>query len=153
MYVHDIKLAGQKQNIDPLWKVLLKEVDLGEPTSFLDRVYLGCTQRNAKRAKILSTITETCLNPRSQQEQKKSYHVQGNLTQTSPHGPVMWKVMQRNVWSDIVSWRTKHTSNCRKSRLHALMTIKSMKKKWDLLENCQKYALKNFIVFGTYWKT
>ena len=28
-----------------MWKVLNKEVDLGEPTSFLDHVYMGCTQR------------------------------------------------------------------------------------------------------------
>ena len=34
MYVDDIKLAGKKQNIDPMWKVLNKEVVLGEPTSF-----------------------------------------------------------------------------------------------------------------------
>ena len=39
------KLAGKKQYLDPMWKVLNKEVDLGEPTSFLDHVYLGCTQR------------------------------------------------------------------------------------------------------------
>ena len=45
MYVDDIKLAGKQQNINPMWKVLNKEVDLGEPTSFLDHVYLGCTQR------------------------------------------------------------------------------------------------------------
>ena len=44
VYVDDIKLAGKKQNLDPMWKVLNKEVDLGEPTSFLDHVYLGCTQ-------------------------------------------------------------------------------------------------------------
>ena len=42
--VDDIKLTGKKQNIDPMWKVLNKEVDLGEPTSFLDHVHLGCTQ-------------------------------------------------------------------------------------------------------------
>ena len=41
VYVDDIKLAGKKQNIDPMWKVLNKEVDLGEPTSFLDHVYSG----------------------------------------------------------------------------------------------------------------
>ena len=41
VYVDDIKLAGKKQNIDPMWKLLNKEVDLGEPTSFLDHVYLG----------------------------------------------------------------------------------------------------------------
>ena len=28
-----------------MWKVLNKEVDVGEPSSFLDHVYLGCTQR------------------------------------------------------------------------------------------------------------
>ena len=45
VYVDDIKLAGKKQNIDPMWKVLNKAVDFGEPTSFHDHVYLGCTQR------------------------------------------------------------------------------------------------------------
>ena len=45
------KLAGKKQNLDPMWKVLNKEVDLGEPTSFLDHVYLGCTQRHCERSK------------------------------------------------------------------------------------------------------
>ena len=48
VYVDDIKLAGKKQNLDPMWKVLNKEVDLGEPSSFLDHVYLGCTQRECK---------------------------------------------------------------------------------------------------------
>ena len=43
VYVDDKKLAGKKQNIDPMWELLNKEVDLGEPTSFLDHVYLGCT--------------------------------------------------------------------------------------------------------------
>ena len=41
VYVDDFKVAGKKQNIDPMWKVLVKEVDLGEPTSFLDHVYFG----------------------------------------------------------------------------------------------------------------
>ena len=31
-----------------MWKKLMKLVDLGEPTSFLDHVYLGCTQRECK---------------------------------------------------------------------------------------------------------
>ena len=38
VYVDDLKLDGKKQNIDPMWKVLNKEVALGEPTSFLDHV-------------------------------------------------------------------------------------------------------------------
>ena len=43
---------GRKHNIDPLWKLLqIKEVDLGEPTSFLDHVYLRCTQRQFEISK------------------------------------------------------------------------------------------------------
>ena len=49
--VDDIKLAGKKQNIDPMWNVLNKEGDLGEPTSFLDHVCLGCTQRQCEISK------------------------------------------------------------------------------------------------------
>ena len=45
------KNAGKKQNLDPMWKVLNKEVDLGELTSFLDHVYLGCTQRQCEISK------------------------------------------------------------------------------------------------------
>ena len=51
VYVDDIKLAGKEQNFDPMWKVLNKEVDLGEPTSFLDHVYLVCTQRQCQVSK------------------------------------------------------------------------------------------------------
>ena len=51
VYVDDIKLAGKKQNIDPMWKVLNKEVGWEEPTSFLDHVYLGCTQRQCQISK------------------------------------------------------------------------------------------------------
>ena len=51
VYVDDIKLAGKKQNLDPMWKLLNKEVDLGVPTSFLDHVYFGCTQRQCEISK------------------------------------------------------------------------------------------------------
>ena len=93
--------------------------------------------KNAKRAKILWTSTETCSNPGSLQEQKKSYLILRNLAQMFPHGPMKRKVMQRNVWSDIASWRTKQLNSYTKSQLHALTTINS-KNNWDLLENCQK---------------
>ena len=57
VYVDDTKLTGKKQNINPMWNVLnknqllYKEVDLGEPTSFLDHVYLGCIQRQCEISK------------------------------------------------------------------------------------------------------
>ena len=34
-----------------MWKLFNKEVDLGEPTSFLDHVHLGCTQRQCQISK------------------------------------------------------------------------------------------------------
>ena len=37
------EMAGRKQNLIPM-----KLVDLGEPTSFLDQMYLGCTHRECK---------------------------------------------------------------------------------------------------------
>ena len=51
MYVDERKLAGKKQNISPMRNMLMKDVDLGEPTSFLDPVYLGCTQRECQISK------------------------------------------------------------------------------------------------------
>ena len=52
--VDDIEMAGEKQNMAPMWKKLMKNVDLDEPTSFLDHVYLGCTQRECKPTEIIT---------------------------------------------------------------------------------------------------
>ena len=41
-------MAGKNQNLAPMWKKLMKDVDNEEPTSFLDHVYSGCTQRECK---------------------------------------------------------------------------------------------------------
>ena len=53
-----------------------------------------------------------------------------------------WKVMPRNVWKHIANLRIERLYSHTKSQHHAWMTIISKKKNWDLLENCQKYALK-----------
>ena len=41
-------MAEKKQKMAFKWKNLMKKVELDEPTSFLDHVYLGCTQRECK---------------------------------------------------------------------------------------------------------
>ena len=100
MCVDDIKLAGKKQNLDPMLKLLNKEVDLEEPTSFLDHVYLGCTQRQCEISKDIVDNYRTTFESR----------ISASETEKLPflkilflHGLMIWKVMQRNVWSDIVS--------------------------------------------------
>ena len=44
-----LQMPGKKQNMAPVWKKLMNNVDTGEPTSFLDHVYLGCSQRECKQ--------------------------------------------------------------------------------------------------------
>ena len=126
VYVDDIKLDGKKQNINPMWKILNKEVDLGEPTSFLDHVYLGCTQRQCEISKYVVDSYKPCLNPELLQEQLKNYHARKICVFL--RGLMTSRVMPRNVWNDIVSWRTKQPSNCSKLQLHCLMTTISKKK-------------------------
>ena len=48
VHVDDNKIVGRKQNLAPMWKKLMKLVDLDEPTLFLDHVYLACTQCECK---------------------------------------------------------------------------------------------------------
>ena len=60
----DIKLTGNKQNLDLMWKVLKKEVDLGERTSSFDYVYLDCTQRQCEISKDIADNYRTILESR-----------------------------------------------------------------------------------------
>ena len=73
VYVDDIKLAGKKQNLDRMWKVLNKQVDLGEPTSFLDHVYLGCTQRQCEISKDIVDNYRTMFESRIAAEATENY--------------------------------------------------------------------------------
>ena len=62
MYVDDIKLAGKKQNLDPMWKVLNKKLIWeNQHLSWITYTW-AALKDNAKKAKILWTITEPCLN-------------------------------------------------------------------------------------------
>ena len=101
VYVDDIKIVGRTENIKPTWKILMKNVDLGEPTTFIDHVYLGCTQRECKISDEIVENTEICSNPGFLVESRKDYlsELQGNLMQKLYLlGPTTWNVLQRNVW-------------------------------------------------------
>ena len=65
VYVDDIKLAGKKQNLDPMWKVLNKEVDLEEPTSFFNHENLGCTHRQCEISKDIVDNYRTMFDSRT----------------------------------------------------------------------------------------
>ena len=97
-----MKLAGTKQNLDPMWKVLNKEVDLGEPTSFLDHVYLGYTQRQCDCVQLLQHVRIANFsgeNRKTSIPSKSSYF----------HGRMTWWVMQRSVWKPYCELANKTT--------------------------------------------
>ena len=73
------KMAGRKQNLNPLSKKLMELVDVVEPTSFLDQVYLGCSQSECKSTDTNFDEYAKCSNHESPQEQLKSYKF-GNRT-------------------------------------------------------------------------
>ena len=101
VYVDDMKLAGKKQHIDPMRKLRNKEVDLAEPTSFFDHVYLGSTQRQCEISKDIVDNYRTMFESRISAGEQKNFHSLRIFV--SLHGLMIWRVMQRSVWSDIVS--------------------------------------------------
>ena len=80
-----------------------------------------------KQAKILWTMTEPCSNREFPRWELKNFH---SLRIFVFHqGLMIWLVMQRNVWNDIVSWHTRRHNNTAKYLLHASMTTTSREKK------------------------
>ena len=87
----------------PTWKILMKDVDLGEPTSFLDHVHLCCTQRECQISKdIVDNYRSVfrnkdfCLDYWKIQKQKPRWNL---MQKQFLHGFFeIWKVMQRNAW-------------------------------------------------------
>ena len=56
----------------------------------------------------------------------------------------------RNVWKDVVSWQTGRLNNLQSiNSMHRCSIVK--RKKWNLLENCHKYALRSVFEEWTNW--
>ena len=126
VYVDDIKLAGKKQHLDPMWKVLNKEADLGEPTSFLDHVYLGCTQRQCQISKDIADNYRTMFESRISAVGAEKLPFPQNLRISS------WSYdMEGHAKKCVERYcelATRQLSNSTKYLLHASMTIISKKK-------------------------
>ena len=135
-------MAGKKQNLDPMWKLLNKEVDLGEPTSFVDHVYLGCTQRQCEISKDIvdnhRTTFESIISAGATEKLPCSVNLRISSWSYDMEGQAKICVER------YCELQTRRLSNSTKYLLHASMTITSKKKKQNLLENCQIHALKLF---------
>ena len=73
----------ERNNSDPMWKVINKEVDLGEPTFFFDHVYLGCTQRQCDISKDIVDNYRTMFESRIYQVRTEKLLCSDNLRVSS----------------------------------------------------------------------
>ena len=142
----DITLAGKKQNLDPMWKKLMKHVDLGEPTSFLHHVYLRGTQRECQPNEGMVDEYRKFSNRESLQEQLKRCLNRRKRVQTLLRGPTTLKDMRRNALNGTANWRAKQSRNCTRSPQHILTTISSKKEEMETVgevsEVCSHIVLK-----------
>ena len=91
-------MAGQKHNMAPIQKKPMKDVDLDEPTSFVDHVYLGCTQRECEPNEGILQNTETCASHVFPLEQPKHDQNETKIKQVQQHGPTTWRDTPKSAW-------------------------------------------------------
>ena len=121
----------------------MKDVEIEKPTSFLDHVYSGCTQRETR--KLLDTTTR-CLNPVILLEQPRNYQDGTNFEQKLQRGPTTWKDMLENAWNGIANWQTKKTEQQYKVSQPCLddhqIKKEELENKGELSEVCSQIVLK-----------
>ena len=132
VYVDDIILAGKTEDIEPTWKILMEDVDFGEPTSFRDHVYLGCTQRECQISKDIVDNYNNSFGSRisAGATEKLPTRVSGNpdAETVSSWSCEMESHAKKCVERDC-EFANKTTQQFSKSQHHAWMTINSKKKK------------------------
>ena len=100
----------QTENTEPTWKILMQDVVLGEPTSFLYHVYLGCTQREFQISNALMVNYRDMFEFWISAGDKENYlpELQGNLMQRPCLlGSMTWRVTRRNVWTNFENLQIK----------------------------------------------
>ena len=113
-----------------IWNPCGRNFDLDEPTTFLDHVHVGSTQREC-------TLIKKCSNHEFLLEHLKNYQGGRDFTPRQSRGPTTWKGMRKSALIDIASWQTKRLSSCAKSQLLVWTTTTSRRRNWKRLENCQ----------------
>ena len=115
VYVKDIRMAGTKQNRTLKWEKLIRNVDLDEPTSFLDHVYWGWTQRECKSNETIWEKYREMLNHVFLLEHLTNYpggekNSRKNSCVVLRHG----RTCSENALRYIAGWQIWRRSNCTK---------------------------------------
>ena len=149
MYVDDIKLAGKTEKIEPTWEILIDDVDLGELTSFLDHVYLGCTQRECQISKDIVTNYRDMFETRISAGAKEKLPARASGKPDAETSSSWSYDMEGHAKTCVEGYceleKIKRLNTYTKSQHHAWMTFSLRKKKMDQLENCPQFAHKTFL--------
>ena len=109
------KLAGKKQNIDPMCKALNEDDNLGEPTSSRDHVYTWVALNDNAKFKDIVDNCRTMFESRISAVRTAKLPFSENLFCVQGHA--------KNVWNDIVNQQTRCLNNSVKYFLHASIFI------------------------------
>ena len=105
-------------------------------TSFLDHVYVGCTQRECKpNEAVVEQYTKNVRITHFQLEQQKISGVEKSLRRKMQRGPTAWRDMLENVSSGTVNWQIREFGNYIKFQIFAWMIISSSRKNSKQMEN------------------
>ena len=146
---------GRNKTLIRCGKVLNKEVDLGEATSSLDHVYLGCTQRQCEISKDIVDNYRTMVESRiSAVSITENHHARNNLSVSS------WSYDMEGHAKKCVE-RYCELANKTTQQLYKVSTaclddnhFKEEERKISgrivksVLSNCSE-----MLIHGTYWKT
>ena len=87
-----------------MWKILMKSVELDEPTSFHDHVYLGCTQSECKPNEFIIARYREMFESRIPAIATETTRVGETSRKKRLRGPATWKDMLENSLRDIANW-------------------------------------------------
>ena len=134
-------MAGKRQNLAPMWKKLMKDVDVEEPTSFLDHVDLGCTQRECKNKRENHwTIQQDVRVPYFCWSNRKITRM--GLTSRENFGvvPRHGRTCSKMRGTILRSGKIKRQSNYTSFLVLVWMITESKRKNLKIKVNCQKFA-------------
>ena len=137
-----------------MWKLLNKQVDMGEPTSFLDLVYLGCTQRPCEISKDIVDNNRTMFWIANFSERNRKASI---LWESSYFFMVLWYGRSCKEKCGTIMWVGKPDDSTTLQSIYSMHRWPSLQRGrieiWKRIVKSMLSKCSGMLVLGTYWKT
>ena len=148
------KLAGKEQNLDPMWKVFNKEVDLGEPTSCLDHAYLVCTPKQCETSKDIVDNYRTMFESRISAGGSREITIP---SKSSYFFMVLWHGWSCKEVCGTILWVGKQDNSATLQSIYSMHRWPPLQRRRnEICWRIVKYMLSNcskMLILGTSWTT